>query len=552
MPTRSLGRARDREPVAELDALVVGAGFAGLYLLYRLRRQGFSVRLFEAGADLGGIWYWNCYPGARVDSHVPVYEYSLEEVWRDWRWTERFPSWRELRRYFRHVDRKLDLVRDIRFRTRVSAARYDEARRRWTVEAEDGTVVRARFLTLCTGFASKPYVPELDGLERFAGEWHHTAWWPQEGVDWAGRRVGVIGTGASGVQVIQEASRQAAQLTVFQRTPVMALPMRQRKLTDEDQRRLQREYPEVFRRRRETFGGFDINTIERSALEVSAEERRAVYEDLWGRGGFHFWIGTFHDVLTNEDANRTAYEFWRDKTRARIADPMLAEKLAPMEPPHPFGVKRPSLEQGYFEVFNQPHVRLVDLRETPVERITPEGVRTRAGEHPLDVLVLATGFDAVTGGLTQIDLRGSEGTTLRAKWARGVRTHLGLACAGFPNLFFVYGPQSPSGFCNGPTCAELQGDWIVECLEHLREHGVTRIEATPSAEEAWTKHVDELAEATLFPRADSWYMGANIPGKPRQLLNYPGVPLYTQRCAESAARGYEGFVLSRGSNGGNG
>lgn len=528
----------------ELDVLVVGAGFAGLYQLHRLRSLGFSVRLFEAGSDLGGIWHWNCYPGARVDTHVPLYEYSLEELWRDWNWSERFPSWEELRRYFHHVDQKLDLSRDIQFNARVVAAEFDETDHRWQVQCEDGTSVRARFFVLCTGFAAKPFVPAFEGLEDFKGECHHTALWPQQGLDLAGKRVGVIGTGASGVQVIQEAARQAFHVTVFQRTPILALPMQQRKLDEEGQRRMKSTYPEIYRKRRETFGGFDFSGILKSALDASPEEREAVYEELWAKGGFHFWAGTYMDVLMNEAANRTAYDFWRDKTRQRIADPELAEKLAPMEPPHPFGVKRPSLEQWYYDIFDQDNVTLVDLRESPIERICETGIRTTSGEHELDLLVLATGFDAVTGGLTQIDIRGSMGQSLAEKWKSGVRTQLGIASAGFPNLLFLYGPQSPSGFCNGPSCAELQGDWVVDCLKHLAANGLTRIDASPEAEEAWNRHVDELAALTLFPRANSWYMGANIPGKPRQLLNYPGLPIYLQRCAESAERGYEGFVLS--------
>lgn len=545
MSTTSSDNLQDRVATDEIDVLVVGAGFAGLYQLHRLRKLGFSVQVFEAGPDIGGIWYWNCYPGARVDSNVPVYEFSMEEVWRGWNWTERFPSWIELRSYFHYVDKQLDLSRDVRFNTRVTSAEFDQDRNQWVVHGEGGAVVRARFLILCTGFAAKHYVPDYEGLDDFEGQWHHTALWPQEGLDFIGKRVGVIGTGASGVQVIQEASREASHLTVFQRTPILALPMRQRKLDEEEQRRMKADYPEMFRRRGETFGGFDIKFIEKSALDVSSEERQNTYEELWAKGGFHFWAGTYIDVLIGTEANLTAYEFWRDKTRERINDPTLAEKLAPQVPPHPFGVKRPSLEQFYYEVFNQDNVKLVDLRKSPIEKITPKGVKTRTSSHELDILVMATGFDAVTGGLTQIDIHGTQGATLREKWAQGTRTHLGVASAGFPNLFFVYGPQSPSGFCNGPTCAELQGDWIVDCLEHLRQNGLRRIEVTGSAEILWCNHVDTLSAMTLFPQADSWYMGANIPGKPRQLLNYPGgIPLYLEKCHESASKGYEGFELA--------
>lgn len=529
----------------ELDALIVGAGFSGLYQLFHLRQKGFSVRLFDASADLGGIWYWNCYPGARVDSHVPNYEYSFDELWRDWNWTERFPSWDELRRYFQYVDNKLELSRDIRFNTRVTAAVFDTDRNQWLIHTEDGASIRARFFILCTGFASRPYVPDYKGLDRFAGECHHTALWPQTGLDLAGKRVGVIGTGASGVQVIQEAGKDAAHLTVFQRTPNLALPMRQRKLDEQTQRQMKKDYPEAFRKRRGTLGGFiDINTADRTALEASPEELRAVYEEAWEKGGFHFWVGTFDDVLTDEEANRTAYDFWRDKTRARIKDPAMADKLAPMDSPHPFGAKRPSLEQRYFEVFNQGNVTLVDVRESPIKEITPTGVLTTKGEHELDILVLATGFDANTGGLTQIDIRSTKSVSLKETWADGVRTYLGFAASGFPNMLLLYGPQSPSAFCNGPTCAELQGEWVVSCLQYLRDKHFTRIEATEAAQDAWAQHVSEIAAGTLFPRADSWYMGANIPGKPRQILSYFGLPQYLEQCRQSESKGYEGFELS--------
>ncbi|TCZ60895.1 flavin-containing monooxygenase [Roseicella aquatilis] len=529
----------------ELDVLIVGAGFAGLYQLDHLRRLGFRVALYEAGADLGGIWHWNCYPGARVDTYAQLYQYSREDLWRDWEYSELYPGWSELRDYFHYVDRKLDLSRDIRFGTRVTAAEFSSDLNRWIVQSGDGRVVRPRFLVMCTGFAAKPYLPEIAGLEEFGGAWHHTGLWPQGGLDLTGKRVGVIGTGASGVQVIQEAGRQAAHLTVFQRTPNLALPMRQRKLDHAEHERMKAHYPEWFALRSRTFAGFDYDMIPKNALEVSAAERRATYEALWEQGGFVPWLGTYQDMFSNEAANLTAYEFWRDTVRARIKDPTLAEKLAPTTPPHPFGVKRPCLEQWYYEVYNQSNVRLVDLNEDPIERVTRTGVRTRSGEHPLDILVMATGFDSLTGGLTAIGLRGTEGETLGQKWGRGVRAHLGMASAGFPNLLYIYGPQSPSAFCNGPTCAELQGEWVVACLEYLRRHDLTRIEATHAAEEDWRGHVQEMTETSLFPRARSWYMGANIPGKPRELLAYPGgLPMYLQKTRDCAEAGYSGFTLA--------
>jgi len=527
-----------------LDVLIVGAGFSGVYLLHRLRERGFRVRLLEAGAELGGIWYWNCYPGARVDSHVPNYEFSIEELWRDWNWSERFPAWDELRRYFRHIDEKLGLSRDIRFDSRVTAARFDADTDQWQVECADGHQARARFLIPCTGFAARAYVPGLAGLETFAGPCVHTAHWPQEGLDLLGRRVGVIGTGASGVQVIQEAGKTASHLTVFQRTPNLALPMQQQALDEASQQAMKAHYPEWFRLRALSGGGlFDVAPDERSVLAVSPDERRAVFEAAWQRGGFHFWAGTFSDIGFDLAANQLAYEFWRDKTRARIKDPVTAEKLAPTKPPHPFGTKRPSLEQWYYEVFNQDNVALVDLRDEPIEEITATGVRTALRHHPLDILVLATGFDASTGGLTQIEIRGLSGRTLKESWQRGVQTHLGIGIPDFPNLLMLYGPQSPTAFCNGPTCAELQGDWVADCLCHLRDKGLTRIVASRAAGESWTEHMAELASRTLLPLAESWYMGANIPGKPRQLLHHIGVQEYLTYCRECAGNGYAGFEL---------
>ena len=528
----------------DMDVVVVGAGFAGAYQLHRLRDLGFRTVLLEAGDRLGGIWYWNCYPGARVDSHVPLYEYSDEAVWRDWYWDERFPDWQALRRYFDHVDEIWDLSRDVRFGTRVEGAAWDEAACCWRVRTDAGDEVRSRFLVLCTGFAAKAFIPAFAGLEGFGGEWHHTAHWPQSGVDLSGLRVGVVGTGASGVQVVQEAAAVAEQVTVFQRTPILALPMRQRRLDRAEQDAAKDRYPALFRRRTETNSGFAYPERPESALAVPHDERIRVYEALWDEGGFAFWAGNFSDLLVDEDANRLAYDFWRNRVRERVADPRLAELLAPSEPPHPFGVKRPSLEQGYFDVFDQDNVSLVDLRTEPIQAITRRGVRTTVQDHDVDLLVLATGFDAVTGGLTSIDLRGPGGETLAQHWASGVRTHLGMASHGFPNLLYLYGPQSPSGFCNGPTCAEVQGDWVVSLLSHLRDRGTTRFEVTAAAEQQWREQVLGIAEMTLFPRADSWYMGANVPGKPREMLNWPGgLQLYRAACESSADAGYEGFSL---------
>ncbi len=539
------------EPVGLLDALIIGAGFNGIYQLYRLRALGFRVKVFDAAADLGGIWHWNCYPGARVDSHVPNYEFSIEALWRDWDWSERFPGWSELRRYFHYVDEKLDLRRDIQFNTRVTAARFDSDGKFWRVSSIAGadttthSEVRARFLIPCLGFAAKAHIPELQGLARFRGPCVHTAHWPQQGLELQGRRVGVLGTGASGVQVIQEAAKVAAHLTVFQRTPMLALPMQQQRLDRDTQARMKLDYPTVFRRRAMSATTyFDIVADRRSALEVKEDERNAVFEAAWQKGGFHFWGGTFRDVLADREANQLAYAFWCNKTRARIRDTAMADVLAPRQSPHPFGAKRPSLEQGYYEVFNQANVALVDVHADPLREVTAEGVVAGDTLHALDVLVLATGFDASTGGFAAIDLRGTDGGNLHDLWKHGVQTHLGIAVPGFPNMLMLYGPQSPTAFCNGPTCAELQGDWVVECIRHVRANGYRSIEATPEAAAAWAQHLATEFRESLFAQADSWYMGANVPGKHRALLYYPNTQKYLGLCRDSAAHGYAGFVLS--------
>jgi len=531
--------------VERFDAVIVGAGFNGLYLLHRLRQEGFTVRLVEASPGLGGVWYSNRYPGARVDCHVPNYEYSLPEIWQDWVWNERFPGRDELVAYFEHVDSVLDLRPDIDFETRIASASFDDGEHRWTLHSTDDRTYDCQYLLLCTGFGSKSYTPELPGLDTFAGACHHTAEWPVEGVPFDGKRVGVIGTGASGVQVVQEAAKDAAQLTVFQRSPVTAIPMEQRQLDPEEQAEAKPDYPGIFEQRNSPPGSFyDIHRYDVSALAVSDEERAEVYETAWGKGGFHFWVGTFKDILSDEAANRTAYDFWRDKVRARVDDPAVAELLAPTEPPYPFGTKRPSLEQNYYECFNQPNTSLVDLTTTPIVEITPSGVRTTDDLVELDVLVLATGFDANTGGLTAIDIRNEHDHALADEWADGVDTHLGVAVPGFANMLILYGPQSSTAFCNGPVCAELQGEWVVDLLSYLRTNRLARIEAEPDTGPRWSAHLAELASSLLFGQTDSWYMGANIPGKRRQLLNYPNSDAYLDHLRRCAELGYDGFVIT--------
>lgn len=439
----------------DLDVLVVGAGFSGLYNLHRIRKAGFSVKLFEAGSSSGGVWHWNCYPGARTDSPFSIYQLSIEELWKDWTWKEHFPSQKEVTAYFKYVEEKLDLRRDILFDTRVKAAHFDTTAERWVVSTENGITVRPRFLILCTGLSAKPFIPDYKGLDTFKGTIHHTSLWPKEGVDMKGKRIGVIGTGASGVQVIQEVGPYAGHLTVFQRTPNLALPMVQRPLDKETQVRMKDEYyPMIFGRRKQTFGGFIFGS-KKGFNEVSPEERYLSYEEAWEGGGLGIVGGSYFEVFFDETANNELYEFWKKKVRARISDPRMREKLAPDVAPHPIGAKRPSLEQQYYEVFNLPHVDLIDVQDNPITEITSKGVKTADGiEHELDVLALATGFDAVTGSISRINLQGTDGVTLGDKWKKGgLSTYLGLTSVNFPNIFFPYGPQAPSAFCNGPTCA---------------------------------------------------------------------------------------------------
>ncbi len=533
----------------ERDILIVGTGFAGLYQLNELRKRGHNVHAVESAAGLGGVWYWNCYPGARVDTWGPMYQFSDPELWRDWTFSELYPDWSEVRAYFQHVDDKLNLSKDISYNTRITAARFDEDSRRWMVSAvsagsDEVREISTRYLLLCTGFGSKPYIPEIPGLESFGGIAHHTARWPQDGVDLTGKRIAVIGTGASGVQVAQESAPVAAQVTVFQRTPMIALPMNQRKISEEENAKEKATYAARMARRNTTFAGFDFDFLDKGVPDVSTEERDAEFARMWEIGGFVPWLANFNDIFFNEDSNRAFYDFWRDKTRERIQNKDLWEDLAPTEPPHPFGVKRPSLEQRYYEIYNQDNVDLVNLRKNPIDHVTAKGIVTSDGvEHEFDIIAMATGFDAVTGGITAIDIRNGQGEPIAESWANGAHTALGVATARFPNLLFVYGPQSPSGFCNGPTAAEAQGDWVVGFLDHLLQSDVSRIEPTGEAEQTWQQKIDAVCEIALFDRAASWYMAANIPGKKVQMLMWPaGLPAYLDEVNTSAANGYPEFI----------
>jgi cation diffusion facilitator CzcD-associated flavoprotein CzcO len=529
----------------DYDALIVGAGFSGIYLLHKLRNAGFNVLLVDAAAEPGGIWYWNCYPGARVDSQVPIYEYSIPEVWRSWTWSERFPGWKELRAYFQHVCNTLKLWPMMRMGARVTGANYEQEAQQWHLQLNGEETVTTRFLLPAIGFASKPHIPDFPGIEDFEGEWFHTARWPQQGVDLSGRKIALIGTGASGVQVAQEAAKSASKLTLFQRTPILALPMQQQKLTKEGQERDKQDYAAIFEARKQTRGGFESQSLDVSALEVDEKERKAHFEYLWQKGGLRFWYHNFSDLLINREANRYAYDFWRDKVRARISDPNLVELLAPSEPPHPFGTKRPSLEQCYYEIFAQDNVDLVDLKATPITRIKPHAIETAGGEVECDLIVYATGFDAGRGGMVDMNITGTNDLSVSQAWEDGLRAYLGMAIADFPNMLFAYGPLSPSGFSNGPTSAEIQGDWICDFLVWMRDNDSHQFEASATAEAGWTEMVAQAGAMTLFPEANSWYMGANIPGRKRQLINFPSVSGYVALCEDVANDGYRGFIIDK-------
>ena len=530
----------------QVDAVVVGAGFSGLYGVYRLRQQGLEVQGFEQGASVGGTWYWNRYPGARVDSQCYIYQYWFcDKLLADWNWSERFPAQAETERYLNHVADRYDLRRAFRFNTRVTAAHWDPAQRRWNVHTDHGDCVSARFLLMCGGGLSAPLQPPFVGYERFKGQVLHTSRWPGEGVDYAGKRVGVVGTGATGIQVIQTIAAEVAQLTVFQRTANYAIPMNNPRFDDAARAAWRERYPMLKQRVQQTFAGFDYDFDSREYFDIEPRERRELLEKLWQDGSLNLWIGGFFGVFMDEKVNADVSAFVREKIRARIKDPRMAEKLVPTD--HGFGTRRVPLETGYFDVYNRDNVSLVDLKETPIECLTEHGVRTSGGEIPLDILILATGFDAGTGALTAVDIRGREDISLKEDWAReGIHTTMGLQVHGYPNLFMTMGPFSPAAaFCNVPTCVQQQIEWIGDCIAHLRRSGTTTIEPGAEVEAKWIAQHDELAKATLVYKNKSWYMGSNVEGKERRMLPFVGgAPAYRAACEEAKASGYAGFVTT--------
>jgi cation diffusion facilitator CzcD-associated flavoprotein CzcO len=532
-------------PDVDVEAVVIGAGFSGLYMLHRLRNvMGLTVRLFEAGDGVGGTWDWTRYPGARSDSDSYVYCYSFDEdLLQKWTWSERYPEQHEIRAYLEHVAERYDLNRDITLGTRITAAAFDEETGTWTVRTDTGEAVRTRYLITGVGALSASNIPDFPGIDSFRGGSYHTGQWPHEGVDFTGQRVGVIGTGARAVQAIPLIARQATDLTVFQRTANYVVPARNGPVDPEVIAARKRDYQGIWDRVRASYFGFELNFIEKGALEASPEERERELMARWEQGGFGIWLGSYVDIFFNDEANATVREFLHDRIRETVDDPETAELLIPKG--YPFGCKRNPLDSGYFETFNLPHVHLVDVKSNPIAAITEQGVRLEDGtEYAFDALVYATGFDAMTGPLNAIDIRGRGGQLLRDKWAEGPRTYLGLTSAGFPNLFMITGPQSPSVLSNMPVSIEQHVEFIGRIIGDMRARGAETIEPTRQAEDAWVAHNQELAEATLFPTADTWYMGANIPGKPRVFLPHLGfVGPYRQKCDEVAANSYEGFVF---------
>ncbi|MEI6158210.1 MAG: NAD(P)/FAD-dependent oxidoreductase [Roseococcus sp.] len=522
------------------ETLIIGAGFAGMYLLHRMRGLGIQAQALEAGDGVGGTWYWNRYPGARCDVESMQYSYAFsEELQQEWNWSERFAAQPEILRYANHVADRLDLRRDISFKTRATAARFDEATESWEVETDTGRRITARHLILATGCLSSARLPDIAGIGDFAGKIYHTGQWPHEGVDFTGQRVAVIGTGSSAIQAIPVIAKGAAQLTVFQRTPNFSIPSRNGSMTEDYAQGWKQDYASKRAAARQMRTGILYNLSRTPAMEVSEAERSAEYEARWAAGGTAF-MAAFSDLLTSKQANDTAADFVREKIRGLVKNPEVAEILAPKN--HPIGTKRICVDTAYYETFNLPHVTLVDVHKSPITRISAVGVEAGGVCHAVDSIVFATGFDAMTGTILAIDITGRDGVSMRDVWADGPRTHLGLMVAGFPNLFMITGPGSPSVLSNMIVSIEQHVDWVSDALAHLRAQGLSTMETTLKAQEDWVAHVNEVAHRTLYPQANSWYMGANIPGKPQLFMPYVGgVGTYRQICDEIAAKGYPGF-----------
>ena len=529
----------------DFDAIVIGAGFAGLYALHKLRDQlGLRTRVFEAGDGVGGTWYWNRYPGARCDIESIHYSYSFSAaLQQEWEWSEKYASQAEILSYLNHVADRFNLRKDIQFDTRINSAVWDDDRGVWRVGSEDGVAATARYLISGAGNLSVPKEPEFDGIDTFSGEVYLTGKWPHQGVQVTGKKVAVIGTGSSGIQAITEIATQAAHLTVFQRTPNYAIPLRNQPSDPGRVRAIKAHYAEVRDAARNTRSGIPYPEALPSALAVSPEERRRVFDECWSEGGFRFVLGTFQDIRVDKAANDTIAEYVRAQIRRRVSDPAIAEKLTPTT--YPFGTKRPPFETNYYETFNRSNVTLVDVADAPIVAVTESGISTTLAEHDFDIIVLATGFDAMTGPLLSMGVVGRAGQKLSDKWADGPHTYLGLTVNGFPNLFLLTGPQSPSVLYNVPLAIEDHVDFTAAAIRYLEQNGLDTIEPTLEAEAGWVVHANEIAQSTLLPETDSWWMGSNIPGKPRVCMIYlGGASVYRGICADVVAKGYEGFSLS--------
>jgi cyclohexanone monooxygenase len=533
-----------RATTQSYDVVVVGAGFAGMYMLHKLRGRGFSVRVYEQGGDVGGTWYWNRYPGARCDVESMQYSYSFsEELQQEWDWSERYAPQPEILRYANHVADRFKLRPDIQLDTRVDRADFDEGANSWSVTTSDGNTVVARYIVLATGCLSNARMPDIKGLADFKGKVYHTGHWPHERIDFTGQRVGVIGTGSSAIQSVPVIAEQASHLTVFQRTANFSIPAWNAALTSEEREAFRAKYPDIRRFAREVSrNGIYTEVPDKGALDDGDSERRARYEARWSRGGLTF-MSVYNNLALDKAANDTAADFVREKIAEIVKDPGTARLLQPNN--HPIGSKRICIDTDYFATFNRPNVTLVDIKSNPIVEILPNAVRTRDKEYEVDALVLATGFDAMTGSVAKIDIRGCNGQTLNQKWTEGPKTYLGLMSAGFPNLFIITGPGSPSVLSNMIVSIEQHVDWITDCVTYMRERDIETMEAKQDAEDTWVAHVNEVAHTTLYPQANSWYMGANIPGKPQIFMPYiGGVALYRQTCNDVAAKDYEGFTMT--------
>ena len=530
-------------PACDFDAVIVGAGFAGLYSLRRLRSMGLTAQVFEIGSGVGGTWFWNRYPGARCDVESMEYSYQFDDaLQQEWEWTERYATQPEILRYLNHVADRFELRRDIRFDTRVTAVTFDEAAGRWMIETDDGARVTATHCVMATGCLSARNIPAFKGVESYAGATYHTGYWPEEGVHFSGQRVGIIGTGSSGIQCIPLIAEQAEHLFVFQRTPNYSIPAFNAPLDPEVQKAVKADYTGLRERAKRNRSGIDFTVNRTAVFDVGPEEREAVYEERWRTCGIGF-LGAFSDLFGSVEANDTAAEFVRSKIRETVHDPAVAELLSPH---YYIGCKRTCVDTDYYATYNRDNVTLVDASKTPIEEITRSGLKVGDREYEFDVLIFATGFDAMTGALTRIDIRGIGGRSLAQKWKEGPRTLLGIATAGFPNLYIIAGPGSPSVLSNMVQSIEQHVDWIADCIGYMRENGFACIEANAEAEDEWVAHVNEVADATLYTKTNSWYIGSNIPGKVRFFMPYIGFPDYVCKCDDIVAKGYEGFTLSKG------